>query len=172
VKNNSFSQLVSIVLLFLIILGSVIFVLPMRDTIAALQVTEDSLSGELATLETNYEELKTLSEEVATSETTRNSLKAAVPAGYDQDALLLELTTLTDEIGFKLNAVNFSDTVSPEYGNTIEVSANFTGSYEDLVAFLQAIESADRLMRVTTMSVQRTSSSAVAFNVNIEVYYQ
>ncbi len=171
-KNNSFSQLVSIVLLFLIILGSVIFVLPMRDTIAALQVTETALSGELATLETNYEALNSLSEEVATSETTRDSLKAAVPVGYDQDALLLELSTITDEIGFTLNAVSFSDTVSPEYGKTINISANFTGTYDDLVSFLQAIESADRLMRVSNMSFQRTSSSAVAFNVSIEVYYQ
>lgn len=171
-KSNSFSQLVSIVLLFLIILGSVIFVLPMRDTIAGLQVTETALSGELSILETNYEDLKALSEEVATSETTRNVLKAAVPVGYDQDALLLELAALTEELGFTLNAVNFSDTVSETYGKTVTLSANFTGTYGDLVAFLQALESAERLMRVTSMSIQRTGTSEVAFNVNIEVYYQ
>ncbi|MEK9159422.1 MAG: type 4a pilus biogenesis protein PilO [Patescibacteria group bacterium] len=171
-KSNSFSQLVSIVLLFLIIVGSVVFVLPLREKIAALQLTEETYSGELAVLESNYEDLKTLSEEVATSETTRTMLKAAVPVGYDQDALLLELSEITEEIGFKLNAVNFSDTVSETYGNSIEISANFTGTYGDLVSFLQALESADRLMRVTNMSIQRTSSAAVAFNVSIEVYYQ
>ena len=171
-KSNSLSQLVSILLLFLIIVGSTIFVLPMRDRIAQLQVSEDTLSGELAVLETNYENLKALSEDVATSETTRNFLKTAVPVGYDQDALLLELSAMTDELGFTLNAVNFSDTVSETYGKTIDVSANFSGTYEDLVAFLQAIEGADRLMRVTNMSIQRTSTSEVAFNVSIEAYYQ
>lgn len=171
-KSNSFSQLVSIVLLFLIIVGSVIFVLPMKDKIEVLKVSEETLKAEVATLEANYEDLKTLSEDVASSETTRAMLKAAVPVGYDQDKLLLELSDIADGLGFDLNAVSFSDTVSENYGNTITVSANFTGTYDDLVAFLQNLEGADRLMRVTAMNIQRTSSSAISFSLNIEAYYQ
>lgn len=171
-KSNSFSQLVSIVLLFLIILGSVIFVLPMRDKITAAEVTEATLMSELAVLEATYEDLKTLSEDVAGSETTREMLKTAVPVGYDQDTLLLELSELASDGGFTLNAVTFSDTVSEEYGNTITMATNLTGTYDDLVAFLQAVEGAERLMRVTNMSIQRTSSSAISFNLSIEAYYQ
>lgn len=171
-KNSSLSQLVSIVLLFLIILGSTVFILPMREKIAMLQGNRDALSTELALLEADYQDLKTLSENVASSEMTRTLLKAAVPVGYDQDALLLELSEMAEGVGFTLNAVNFSSTVSEMYGNAITMSANFTGTYDDLVAFLQALESADRLMRVENMSIQRTSTSTIAFNVSIEAYYQ
>lgn len=171
-KNNSLSQLISIILLFLIIVGSTVFVLPLREKITTLQETQKTLSGELALLEADYQDLKTLSEDVASSETTRALLKAAVPVGFDQDALLLELSEMAEGAGFTLNAVNFSDTVSETYGNAITMSANFTGTYDDLVSFLQALESADRLLRVSNMSIQRTSTSDIAFNVSIEAYYQ
>lgn len=171
-KNNSFSQLVSIVLLFLIIVGSVVFVLPMRDKIAELKVAKEAATAEVATLESTYADLQALSEQVATSESTRDALKAAVPSGYDQDSLLLELSSMGEDLGFKINAITFGDTVSEQYGNTISISANITGTYDDLVAFLQEVEAADRLMQVTSMSVQRTSSSAISFSLTLEAYYQ
>ncbi len=171
-KNNSFSQLVSIVLLFLIIVGSVVFVLPMRDKIAELKVAKEAATTEVATLESTYADLQALSEQVATSESTRDALKAAVPSGYDQDSLLLELSSMGEDLGFKINAITFGDTVSEQYGNTISISANITGTYDDLVAFLQEVEAADRLMQVTSMSVQRTSSSAISFSLTLEAYYQ
>ncbi len=171
-KNNSFSQLVSIILLFLIIVGSVVFVLPMRDKIAELKVTKDAITSEVASLETTYSDLQALSEQVATSESTRDALKAAVPSGYDQDSLLLELSTMGEDLGFKLNAVTFGDTVSETYGNTITISANISGTYDDLVAFLKEIEDAKRLMQVSSMSVQRTSSSEISVSLAIEAYYQ
>ena len=170
--KNNFSQVISIVLLFLIIVGSLLFVLPLRDKIAVLQANEGTLSGELQTLEARYDSLATLSEEVAVSETTRNALKAAVPTGYDQESLVLELSQMATDLRFTLNALNFSNTVDAELGTTITITANFDGSYEDLVAFLQKIETAERLMQVTSMNVQRTSTSTIAFSLTIEAYYQ
>jgi Tfp pilus assembly protein PilO len=172
VKSNSFSQLVSIVLLFLILVCSVVFVLPMRKKVEELRASRDLRVTEVEALEGDYTELKALSEEVVKSESTREALKTAVPVGYDQDALLLELSELAKDLGFALNAVNFSDSVSQDYGKTIGISANFTGTYEDLVGFLQKLEGADRLLRVTNMSVQRVSSADISFSVNIEAYYQ
>ncbi|MFA4815036.1 MAG: type 4a pilus biogenesis protein PilO [Candidatus Gracilibacteria bacterium] len=144
----------------------------MRGKITAAEATEDTFTSELTVLEATYENLKALSEDVAGSETTREILKTAVPSGYDQDALLLELSALASDAGFTLNAVTFSDTVSEEYGKTITMAMSLAGTYDDLVAFLQAVEGAERLMRVTSMSIQRTSGSAISFNLSIEAYYQ
>ncbi len=171
-KTGQFSQLFSILLLFLIILGATVFVLPMRDEIAVLETTRDAASTELQTLQAQYQSLSDLSEEVATSETTKQSLMAAVPSGYAQDQLLLDLSAMATDLSFKLNALNFSDTTSEEFGPTVTLTANFSGSYDQLIALLQKMETSDRLMRVVSLNVQRTSSTDIAFNMSIEAYYQ
>lgn len=170
--KNQVSQLVSILLLLLILVGSLLFVLPLHDKITALESTKETLAGELQGLEARYQELASFSEEVTASEATKNALKNAVPSGYDQEDLILELSAMAEDLKFTLNALSFSDSVDADFGPTLTVTANFDGSYDDLVAFLQKIEAADRLMRVTSMNVQHTSTSAVTFNLTIEAYYQ
>ena len=171
-KPGQFSQLFAIILLFLMILGSLLFVLPMRDEVEVLKASEASLAEELVVLESEYQSLATLAEEVSTSETTNQMLMAAVPTGFSQDDLILELSEMATELGFTLNAVNFSDTVDQDFGKTISISANFSGTYEQLIAFLQKLETAERLMRVLSLNVQRTSTSDVSFNISLEAYYQ
>ena len=153
-------------------MGSVLFVLPMGDKIDALKLSKDAMGIELQALQTQYDDLSELSEKVAASETTRAWLKAAVPAGYQEDTLLLELAQMAEDLNFELNAVNFSDTVDEVNGNKLSVTANFNGTYEDLVAFLQKIETADRLMQVTSLGVQRISTSEIGFSLALEAYYQ
>lgn len=171
-KTGQYSQLISIVLLFLIVLGAVLFVFPMRDDIEAYKTQETALAAEVANYEAQLSELTALSEQVATSETTKQTLMAAVPDGYSQDELILELSSIAEDLEFTLNAVNFSDTTSEEFGNTVEMTANFSGTYEELIAFLQKLETAERLMRVVSLNVQRTTTTDIAFNVGIEAYYQ
>ncbi len=171
-KPGQFSQLFAIILLFLMILGSLLFVLPMRDEVEVLKASEASLAEELVVLESEYQSLATLAEEVSTSETTKQTLMNAVPSGYAQDELILELSEMATELGFTLNTVNFSDTVSQEFGKTLSISANFSGTYEQLIAFLQKLETAERLMRVLSLNVQRTSTSDISFNISLEAYYQ
>jgi len=171
-KTGQFSQLFSILLLFLIILGATVFVLPMRDSIATLQMNKETAAAELQTLETEYETLAALSEKVATSETTKQSLMAAVPSGYAQDQLLLDLSEMASDLKFTLNALNFSDTTSEDFGKTITMTANFSGTYDQLIALLQKLETSNRLLRVVSLNVQRTSGTEITFNMNIEAYYQ
>lgn len=171
-KTGQYSQLISIVLLFLIVLGTVLFVLPMRDDIEAYKTQEEAIAAEVANYETQLSELSALSEQVATSETTKQTLMAAVPSGYSQDELILELSGIAEDLSFTLNAVNFSDQTSEEFGNSVVMTANFSGTYEELIAFLQKVETAERLMRVVSLNVQRTSTTDIAFNIGIEAYYQ
>lgn len=166
------SQLLSIVLLFLVILGSVFFIFPMRDSVADLKVERDAVLANFQELDTNYSALSTLSNDVAKSQATRNALAQAVPQGLSQDDLILDLSEMAEDAGFDLNAMSFSKGVHQEFGNTLTVTANFSGSYSQLIEFLQQVESADRLMQVTSLNVQLTSTTAVVFNLSIETYYQ
>ena len=171
-KKGQVTQLVSILLLLLLVTGVAIFVLPMRGKIADLKVDRDAVVDELQGMQSELDNLTALSDDVASNETTKNALLASVPSGYSQDDLILELSEMAEDLGFDLNAMNFSQAVSQDYGNTVTVAANFSGDYDDLIDFLQKVEIAGRLMRVTSLSVQLTSTEDVVFNLNIEAYYQ
>lgn len=171
-KAGQSSQLVSILLLFLIIVGALVFVLPMRDSIVVLEGQEAVLMDELLVSDAQYEELSSLSKEVSQSETAKLKLLSAVPVGYDQDALILDFTKLAEETGFEFSAISFSLGQSEVYGKTLTVATSVKGSFNQMVDFLQKIEGADRLMRVVSLSVQRFSATEVGFNLAIEAYYQ
>jgi len=171
-KNSQSSQLLSVLLLLLMLVGGVFFVLPMRDNLVVLQTQKDSVTQSLNDLQSQYDALSALADEVSKSATTKDSLMKAVPQGYGEDALLLDLDSMTSASGFNLNALNFSAGTDENLGNTISVTANLTGSYDQLVKFLQKVESSERLMRVKSLNVQRTSTTAIAFNLLIEAYYQ
>lgn len=171
-KTAQSSQLLSILLLLLMIVGGVFLVLPMRDTIAELSTQRETATTELTALQTEYDALAALAEEVSKSQSTKDALMKAVPSGYAEDTLILDLAGMATEIGFKLNAMNFSAGSDENLGKTITVTANLTGTYDDLVDFLQKIESSERLMQVKSLNVQRTSATAIAFNLQIEAYYQ
>lgn len=166
------SQLGSVLLLLLIAISVMVFVFPMRDTVAELKIEKVTVAEELQGAQSDYEALLALSEEVAKSEATKQALQTAVPTGASQDQLILDLSEMAEDAGFDLNAMNFSLSVDQTFGNTVQVAANVSGSYDDLIDFLQKIETASRLMQVKSLSVQLTSTSAVVFNLSIEAYYQ
>ncbi len=171
-RKNQASQLLSVLLLLLISVAVMVFVLPMRGDVDALRVEKEALTGQLQAAENEYSSLQALSEEVSGSNSVREELLDAVPEGFSQDDLILELSEIADGAGFKLNAMNFSESVSQNYGSMVTVAANLSGDYEDLLKFLQKVENAERLMRVTSVSVQLTSTEDVVFNLNIEAYHQ
>lgn len=171
-RSGQLTQLLAIVLLLLMIVGSVFFILPLRDKIAELRGEKEVLAQEVATLDSKVLGLQALAETVSTSETTKQSLGAAVPSGYAQDALIVEFSEMANDLGFTLNAVNFSDTVNEEFGKALNLSANFSGPYEELIAFLQKIETAKRLMRVLSLTLQRTDITNITFTLTVEAYYQ
>lgn len=166
------SQLISILLLMLIVIGSVFFVLPLRDNIAELKVEKVTANESLLALQTEYDELNALSEEISKSEATQEALKKAVPAGMQQDELILELVDMAEKAGFNAKVLSFSKREDQTYGSALGISLSLTGDYEKLIAYLQLIEGAERLFDVSSITVQRTSTSAITFGLNLEAYYQ
>ena len=166
------SQLLSLILLALLIGGVLLFVSPLQKKVAANRASVDVRSLELQSLQSEFDSLKTLADEVAKSEAKRDILLNAVPIGHSEDDLLVELTDLTASLAFGVNAINFALGSDPDLGDTVTVTANFEGSFANLVEFLQQIENADRLFQVKSISVQRTGTDEVVFNLIIEAYYQ
>ena len=146
--------------------------IPLRDNIDELQLSRVEASDSLLLLQTEYDSLSALSEEISKSQATQDALIKAVPVGVAQDELILELVEPAEEAGFDANVMNFSLRTDQEFGNTIGISLSLAGDYDNLITFLQAIENAERLMQVESIAVQRTSTTGISFSLNIESYYQ
>ncbi|MEK7145832.1 MAG: type 4a pilus biogenesis protein PilO [Patescibacteria group bacterium] len=166
------SQLFALFLLILLVTGGIFFLKPLGVQVDDNRALLDTASAELQGLQAEYDDLKALADEVAKSEAKRDELLSAVPAGYDEDGLILEITGMATEAGFTVNAMNMALGNDQELGKTITVTANFEGTYEDLIGFLQKVENADRAFNVETINVQLTSTTEVVFNLSIEAYYQ
>lgn len=171
-KKAQLSQLMSILLLFLILVGAVVVTLPLNKKVKEIRANKVVVAELLQQTQADFDDLNDLLSEVSTSEATKAALVKAVPVGLSQDELILELTELADDADFDLNAMNFSTAIDQVLGNTLIVAANFSGSVDDLIKFLQSIENADRLIQVTSLNVQLTSTEDVVFNLNLEAYYQ
>ncbi|MBT4384435.1 type 4a pilus biogenesis protein PilO [Candidatus Peregrinibacteria bacterium] len=171
-QKNQYSQLFSVLLMFLLIVGGILFVFPLRENVEVLGLERDAAMASLVSIQTEHDAMALLSDEVSKSAGAKQTLLTAVPANLGQDRLILELADIAVKAGFDLNAMNFSASVDQTYGNKLVVATNFAGQADDLIDFLKALENADRLLQVKTLNVQLTSSSDIAFNLNIEAYYQ
>lgn len=171
-KPGQSSQFVSIILLLLVIVGVFVFVFPMRGKIVELKADRLVLDGELTALNAEYDSLSALSLETAKSEATKEALLKAVPVNTAQDELILELSKIAEDNGFDLNAVNFSESSDAVLGNFVSTNVNVTGNSDKLITLLQQFESADRLITVKSLSIQRTSSTAISANISLDAYYQ
>ncbi len=166
------SQLVSILLLILIIAGSVFFVLPMRENIASLKEEKSVADENLLTLQSQYDELNALSQEIAKSKSIQETLQKAVPVGIKQDELILELTDMAESLDFEVKVLSFSMRRDATYGNVISLSMSLNGTSDALIEYLQMLEAADRLLNVTSISIQQNNTESITFGVNLDVYYQ
>lgn len=166
------SQAIGLLLLALLVAGGLLFVQPLREKVAEAQIHLDSKAADLQLLQSEFDELQALADEVSKSEAKKKSLLDAVPVGHREDELILELTGLTAELGYEVNAINFALSNESDLGSTIVVTANFQGDYADLITFLQKLENADRLFQIKSISVQLTTTTEVIFSLNIQAFYQ
>ncbi len=171
-KRSPFTQLISVVLLLVMGVVGMVFVIPTREKVATLRLERDGVAADLQQLQADVEHLETLSTKLSESESLRKELAEAVPVGYDQDQLILDLQEIAKSTGFLLSGMSFSPSVDKDFGTVIRVSANLTGNYDKLTSFLQAVENADRLMQVTSLNVQLTNATELVFNLTLEAYYQ
>jgi outer membrane murein-binding lipoprotein Lpp len=97
-KQGQISQLASILFLVLIVVGAFVFILPVRGDIDLLKVQRDEAAFTLQTLQSDYDRLSLLAEEVAGSEAARDECNKCghriknKTAEDDNEAIILELS--------------------------------------------------------------------------------
>lgn len=174
-RKSIFPSILSVVLVIALILGVVFWLNPLRSEIAGLKAERDEAKENLEEQKASLTGLKVIQEELPISEAEQESLERAVPTEADQDSLITDLSETADEAGISLNSINFNLGEKEDF-KTVNISANFSGNYEDLLNFLTALEQNERKIQVKSISVQlgetNASGQEVSFNLNMEAYYQ
>jgi Tfp pilus assembly protein PilO len=106
----------------------------------------------------------------------------AVPNGHELDSLSKRLELLAQESGcmiesFQFGEVPFFGTDKKEVADSVSLNFSISGSFEQLSRFIKEVESMDRLVKITDISIQKQegrnkkSSSGLKLNGKAEVYY-
>lgn len=168
---NKNSQFISVLLILLVVSLLAFVTMPLREKVTAHRLQKETVASQQQLLETQLSDLKSLSQTVTESAATKTALQKAVPEGYGQDALILELSQIASEQELTLSGMGFSP-VSEDGRSYLKLALNVSGPYDAFIPFLQGLESADRLIRVNSISVQRTGSEAAVFNINLDAFHQ
>ncbi len=173
-KSSSFLNFISVLLLVGAIAGMVFYVNPMRSNLDSLEEDLVEKEAEVADLTSRVVELEALRDELGSSGVSEAKLLLQVPEGAEQDELVTGLAELSEEAGIDLHGMSFSN-IEGDTNGVVTIAASFDGDYEDLVSFLESVESSSRKIKVKSIAVQLSEEGGVAhasFSLLMEAYYQ
>ncbi|KKP36288.1 MAG: hypothetical protein UR27_C0022G0003 [Candidatus Peregrinibacteria bacterium GW2011_GWA2_33_10] len=139
-------------LFIIIVLSFVFYVIPMKDQVKTLnqQIVEQEIEAEKVTakldeLEAFYEQLPANSAIIAKQ----------IPTDLKESQLILLMEEIASLNGISFSSLGFGPGGrEPGAVSPVKISASFTGSYESLISFLQALEKTkERKFVVRSISV-------------------
>ena len=99
-----------------------------------------------------------------------------IPATPQLGEFLEMISSVAAQQGIRADEIEPLKSVSLEHYNTLPLTMELCGTYSDLLAFLRAIEKAERLVRLTEISLQteeeETRECELVLEVRAEVFYQ
>lgn len=169
-KNTT---LVTLFLVLLVVLLGFLYFQPLRDQVQEKQAEKQVLATQVFDLTEELAELEKLQEDLPESEVARKKILGKIPAELEQDQLVLDLSRLATEHVVDFSALSFGLGGTTEEGlQRVTVNGSFSGSYDNLVKFVEAIEENEREIMVKSVGVQLSETGTARFNLNMEAYYQ
>lgn len=176
-KNNS--SLVSLLLLLVLIVIGVFWFKPNFDQVGTLNTEKATKEEQKKALDA---QLATLTQASATldqtGEISKEAVLAAIPEHYEQDKLITTINDMARKNSINIGSISFS---VPSGGNSdggiqkSTISVSLTGSEQNLINFLKAVEMNPRKMVVKNITVQLGQADGQAstnFSLSMETYFQ
>jgi hypothetical protein len=171
-------SIIGIVLVLLSVSLFVFFYRPISISNQELKKTQESLNANIL----DQENKLTLLEEQKVglnlvTDTAMNILKNAIPSAMSQDVVIRDLISISDENKVSLNSISFGKGGANDKGvSVLRVNAGFEGGFNDLIRFLEGIETNNRKFTVNSISVQLASLTVggirkANFSVAMETYF-
>lgn len=171
-NNQSSFMFIAVILLVIAVVGLFLFVLPQKDNLEELKTNLTDQQTELNKINSEIVKFNQLEESFTGGEVTKKDVLNLIPDNIAQEEVVNTFAELTDEFGLSFNSLSFNIANSAdENANILNVTTNLTGKHEDLIDFLEALETSSRKYRVKTLSVQTLESRLENMSLNIECYF-
>lgn len=171
-SNQSTLTIIAVILLVVAVVGIFILVLPKRDELDSAKTSLLTEQTELNKLKAEISKFNALEDSFQGGEVTKNDVLNLVPENIEQSEVIDTLADLTDDFGLAFNSISFSASAGvDEKASILNITTNVTGKHQDLIDFLDALETNSRKFRVKTMSVQILESRLENMSLNIEAYF-
>jgi len=142
----------------------------LQEQLADVQVVDNQIS-DLAALQRQYQKVQPL----------LSKLDGALPRTKDESRLVAQVNNLANANGLSLPGFNFSassglpsattQTAKVGSGTAVPATIQMTGSYGQMLGFLQGLEHMDRLVSVTNLAIAKTDKpNQLAFTMTINAY--
>ncbi|MFA7685766.1 MAG: hypothetical protein WCX95_03115 [Candidatus Gracilibacteria bacterium] len=171
--------LIGVFVILLSVVAFVFFVRPIGKQVDELKASVISKTQELDISNKQIAEMKSAEDTYGlTSELQRMEMLRSVPLGVKQDGAIEDLVDLSKENNIDLTSIGFGKGMTDkEKIGSLQVSAGFEGTYEDLIEFLKDLEQNKRLFKVNSISVQLVDTDVVGFkraifSLAMETFYQ
>ncbi len=111
------------------------------------------------------------------SEVAMNNLRNSIPIEMQQDMVIRDLISISDTNKVSLNSISFGKGgESAEGVFVLRVNAGFEGGFNDLIRFLEGLETNSRKFTVNSISVQLASLTVggvrrANFSLAMETYF-
>lgn len=151
---------------------------PMAAEYAAAKTGLADKQGQLETLKTKLKSLEDTESNFGLSDLKLREMLKAVPVGLNQDDVLRDLVDIASANNIKLRSLGFGKSEGQDSKiGTLKINASFEGDYDDLIVFLQGLETNARALKVSSISVQINALSVTdvkraTFSLTLDSYYQ
>lgn len=171
-SNQSTLTIIAVILLVVAVVGIFILVLPKREELDSAKANLTNQQTELNKLKSEIVKFDALEDSFQGGEVTKNDVLNLVPENIEQAEVIDTLADLTEEFGLSFNSISFSASAGlDEDASVLNITTNVTGSHQELIDFLDALETNSRKFRVKTMSVQILENRLENMSLNVEAYF-
>lgn len=168
--------------LFLVIVAFAFYSLLVKPLAAEVEVAKNEITQkaqEVDSLKNQISAFVSAEEEYSlVTEVQKNQSLEAVPLAMDQDEVIRDVIEISDKYDIELTSISFGRVSGVLDGvDGLRVNASFVGGNDDLVDFLEGLESNRRLFKIVSISVQLdnaglSQSERANFSLVLETYFQ
>jgi len=171
-SNFSFSRVLSIVLLVVAVVGLFIFVFPKKDSFDQLKADLSQKETQLNKVKSELSKLQSVKDSFSGGEVTQKDVLNLIPADLQQGEIIRTLAKYSEENEATINSLSFGISNNKD-GNysVLSITTNVSGTHQNLLNFLKALEKNGRKFSVNTMGVQVLENGLENMSLNIEAYY-
>lgn len=177
--ESKFAPLMGALLILVAMSAFVFFIRPIGVQVKDLEANVVLKTEEFSAVKQSIDEMEKAQQEYGlTSELQRMEMIRSIPVGLKQDEAIQDLVALAEKNNVYFTSIGFGKGMTDKDKiGSLQVSAGFDGTYDDLIDFLKDLEQNKRIFKVNSISVQLIDTDVIEFkraifSLAMETFYQ